>query len=218
MCGRANGRFFFCLVFLFVCFSFSDVQMRQCSWIPKQKGSSPTQFQAHERMVGQWIRWMMNELIIPLIKNHFYVTESAVHKNKVFYFRKPLWKQIVNADLGRNDGVSRIKDMFSPLSDEQARPLLQNSFHLPASQLRLLPKVPFQKKNYVALLRTPKGDWNEIDWKSFASVIDGIGFGEFSASSFVRGVEMGAAAQWEGEFMFCVLVFLFLLCFVLLFM
>ena len=135
--------------------------MNGCVWLQKVKNGGPTQYEAHKQMVGLWIRWLLNEIIICLIRNHFYVTESALHGNKViiiderhqvtqknffcsiqiFYFRKPLWKQIVNADLGKNDGVSRIRDMFTPLSDEQAKPLLRNSFNLPASQLRLLPKV-----------------------------------------------------------------------------
>ncbi len=114
-------------------------KMKPCSWIPP--AHSPSQFTAHQRMVGQWMRWLVGELVVPLVRNHFYVTESAVHRNKVFYYRKPLWKQIVTADLGRNDDVSRIRDMFRPLADEEAKYLLNNSFHLPASQLRLLPKA-----------------------------------------------------------------------------
>ncbi len=112
---------------------------KPCAWIPRAR--APTQFAAHQRMVGQWIRWLVGDLVIPLLRNHFYVTESAVHRNKVFYYRKPLWKQIVAADLGRNDGVARIRDMFRPLADDEAKALLKNAFHLPASQLRLLPKA-----------------------------------------------------------------------------
>lgn len=70
-------------------------RMHSCQWIPKTK--TPTQFRVHKTMVRQWLAWVMNELVIPLIRNHFYVTESGVagHGVRVFYFRKPLWKQMV---------------------------------------------------------------------------------------------------------------------------
>jgi hypothetical protein len=52
-------------------------QMSSCrEWIPKTK--TPTQFRVHKTMVRQWLAWFVNVLVMPLIRNHFYVTESSV--------------------------------------------------------------------------------------------------------------------------------------------
>jgi hypothetical protein len=71
-------------------------RMTASEWIPKTR--TPTQFRVHKTMVRQWLTWLMNVVVIPLIRNHFYVTESAVpgHGVRVFYFRKPLWKQLIS--------------------------------------------------------------------------------------------------------------------------
>ncbi len=67
----------------------------QCQWLPKTR--TPGQFRVHRQMMLQWLTWFMNVLVVPLISNHFYVTESAVqgHGTHVFYFRKPVWKKLV---------------------------------------------------------------------------------------------------------------------------
>ena len=114
-------------------------KMRPCKWIPPTRHDS--QYEAHRQMVVHWLAWMMNSLVIPLLRNHFYITESAVHRNKVFYYRKPLWSRIVTADLGKSDGMSVIKDMYRPMNAEEVLETRANRFNLPESQLRLLPKA-----------------------------------------------------------------------------
>ena len=110
-------------------------KMKPCTWIPRT--AAATQFVAHQKMVRQWLLWMMNELVIPLVRNHFYVTESAVYRNKIFFYRKPLWKQIVDADMAQ-----RVDDgMYRSLSDDEAKNLLRQTGSLPESRLRLLPKA-----------------------------------------------------------------------------
>lgn len=66
-----------------------------CQWLPKTR--TPGQFRVHKQMILQWLTWFMNVLVVPLISNHFYVTESAVqgHGTHVFYFRKPVWKKLI---------------------------------------------------------------------------------------------------------------------------
>jgi hypothetical protein len=42
-------------------------------------------------VLAEIVGFIFNEIIIPVIKYHFYVTERHKEANKIFYFRKPLW-------------------------------------------------------------------------------------------------------------------------------
>ena len=105
-------------------------RMKPCAWIPRTHGvAAANQFVAHQKMVRQWLLWMVNELVIPLIRNHFYVTESTMYRNKIFFYRKPLWKQIVDVDM-----ANRVEDgMYCSLPRQTGS--------LPVPRLRLLPKA-----------------------------------------------------------------------------
>ena len=77
---------------------------------------------------------MFDSLLIPLIRNNFYVTESNTHRYQVFYFRHEIWKRIAEpamADLKA--------DMFEEVRLDEALAVLQ-SRRLGFSQVRLLPK------------------------------------------------------------------------------
>jgi hypothetical protein len=41
----------------------------------------------------RWLLWCLNSYVIPLIRNHFYVTETAEGAQRLSYFRKPYWKR-----------------------------------------------------------------------------------------------------------------------------
>ena len=34
-----------------------------------------------------WVQWLLGQLVLPLIRAHFYCTESEAYKFKVFHFR-----------------------------------------------------------------------------------------------------------------------------------
>lgn len=116
-------------------------RMHSCQWIPKTR--TPTQFRVHRTMVHQWLAWVMNELVIPLIRNHFYVTESGVagHGVRVFYFRKPLWKQLVAragieerlslgpAPTARETVSARLRLVPKSINDAQAMRVIARVMH-----------------------------------------------------------------------------------------
>lgn len=108
-----------------------------CKWLPRNAPAKS------RHMVRLWCRWLMNELVIPLLRNHFYVTESATHRNKVFYYRKPLWRKILAAELGDvpKNREHVLKDMFRSLPSNKWEELLNNRFNLPCARLRLQPKA-----------------------------------------------------------------------------
>jgi hypothetical protein len=42
----------------------------------------------------EFVYWLFDSFIIHLIRTNFYVTETSVHKNRVFYFRHDIWREI----------------------------------------------------------------------------------------------------------------------------
>ena len=42
----------------------------------------------------EFIYWLFDSLLIHLLRSNFYITETAVHRNKVFYFRHDVWNAI----------------------------------------------------------------------------------------------------------------------------
>ncbi len=83
-------------------------QTGRCKWLPRAANVKRV------NMVRSWLRWLVVEVMMPLVRNHFYVTESS--RNLMFYFRKPVWRKIVK--------TIDMNDMYQVQSDNtQAPPL-----------------------------------------------------------------------------------------------
>ncbi len=100
-----------------------------CVWLPHHKTAAIQR----RRMVRAWLHWLVADVMIPLVRNHFYVTESALYRNKLFYFRKPLWRKIAK--------TVQLGDMYRPVDEVEAQELLGNRFGLPCARLRFVPKA-----------------------------------------------------------------------------
>jgi telomerase reverse transcriptase len=82
----------------------------------------------------EFLYYVFDSLLIPLIRSNFYVTESNTHRSQVFYFRHDVWRLIAEPSL------SILKeDMFEEIKLNEAKRIL-DSRRLGFSQLRLLPK------------------------------------------------------------------------------
>ncbi|PGH27913.1 hypothetical protein AJ80_00463 [Polytolypa hystricis UAMH7299] len=82
----------------------------------------------------EFIYYIFDSLLMPLIRSNFYVTESGVHRNRMFYFRHDIWRKLAEPSM------SRIKEsMFEEVHKENAEKILA-SRTLGFSLLRLLPK------------------------------------------------------------------------------
>lgn len=93
-------------------------------------------FQKRSEIFHELVYYIFDSILIPLIRSNFYVTESNVHRNRLFYFRHDVWRKVseptltelktsVFEELGSNDNAKRILNQRS----------------LGFSQLRLLPKT-----------------------------------------------------------------------------
>lgn len=82
----------------------------------------------------EFLYYVFDSILIPLIRSNFHVTESNHHKNRIFYFRHDVWKALTEP------AMTRIKNtMLEEVPLVRARQLL-DARALGFSQIRLLPK------------------------------------------------------------------------------
>ncbi|KAF5865472.1 hypothetical protein ETB97_003730 [Aspergillus alliaceus] len=91
----------------------------------------------HKRteILHEFIYYIFDSILIPLIRANFYVTESQTHRNRLFYFRHDVWRRLTEqpmADLKLST--------FEELKSDKAERML-NRRSLPYGTLRLLPKT-----------------------------------------------------------------------------
>ena len=87
----------------------------------------------HE-ILHEFLYYVFDSLLIPLIRSNFYVTESNTHRYEVFYFRHDVWKLVAEPEMAELK-----KTMFEEVRFADAQRLL-SSRRLGLGQIRLLPK------------------------------------------------------------------------------
>ena len=98
------------------------------------KPMAQTDFLKCSELLAELMYWIFDSLLIPLIRCNFYVTESATHRNRVFYFRHDAWQRMANP--AREDLKTR---MLAPMEHARANEVLEGRT-LGYSQVRLMPK------------------------------------------------------------------------------
>ena len=83
--------------------------MNDCQWLATAgrgqgavQGSSPKgkskataeEHQLRTRLIRRWLLWLFDTVVGPTIRAHFYVTETGIQRNRVFYYRKPMWRRL----------------------------------------------------------------------------------------------------------------------------
>ena len=85
-------------------------------------------------LYAEFIYWLFDSLVIPLLRTTFYATESAAFRNRVLYFRQDDWAAMSRPVL------DKLKtDLFEPLTRAEALNVM-SSRRLGYSHIRLLPK------------------------------------------------------------------------------
>ena len=96
--------------------------------------TSLTDIQKRKELFYEFLYFVFDSLLIPLIRSNFYVTESNHQKYRLFFFRHDVWRYIAEPAMG-----SLKTKMFEEVSNDDARQIL-GSRTLGFSQVRLLPK------------------------------------------------------------------------------
>lgn len=95
---------------------------------------SKSDFEKRKEVFLEFIYWLVDSFIIPLISSNFHVTESNVHRHRLFYFRHDVWRML------SEPAVTTLKlKMFEETSLENTTRLL-SARQLGFSKIRLLPK------------------------------------------------------------------------------
>ena len=82
----------------------------------------------------EFLYYLFDSFVMPLVRSNFHVTESNAHKNRLFYFRHDVWRMLAEPTL-----ASFKLSTYEELSVERARRILGGRL-LGFSQIRLLPK------------------------------------------------------------------------------
>lgn len=91
------------------------------------------------RRLSDWLYFLFSKLVIPLLRTHFYITESEPHKQKVFYYRKPAWRQLAALSVRQLAGPG---GPYRQVAAGEAEALLAKAGRsFGPAELRLLPKA-----------------------------------------------------------------------------
>ena len=114
-------------------------QITSLAWLqlPGQAGTTklaPSDFRKRNEIFQEFVHWVFDSFLIPLIRTNFYVTESNAHRNRLFYFRHDVWRMLTEPSL-----TTLKLQMFEEVPNERANRILAVR-PLGFSKVRLLPK------------------------------------------------------------------------------
>lgn len=115
------------------------MQIACVAWLqlPGQNGSAnmaKSDFEKRKELFLEFIYWLFDSFLMPLVRSNFHVTESNVHRNRLFYFRHDVWRMLTEPSL-----TTLKASMFEYMPTERTVRLLSMR-PLGFSKIRLLPK------------------------------------------------------------------------------
>lgn len=114
------------------------MKISEMDWLgpPASKGMklSLSDFNKRCEIFHEFMYYVFDSLLIPLIRANFHVTESQIHGNRLFFFRHDVWRTIAEPAL-----ASLKFTMFEEVKLDRAERILERRA-LGFSQVRLRPK------------------------------------------------------------------------------
>ncbi|GAX76318.1 hypothetical protein CEUSTIGMA_g3764.t1 [Chlamydomonas eustigma] len=105
------------------------------TWLGHDENIPRSLHVANAKKLLQFMSWLFKDVIIPVIRSTFYVTETEPYKQQVFYFRQPVWAKLQKKAL-----QELITERFISLSNKATLACLQKR-NLGTAMVRLLPKL-----------------------------------------------------------------------------
>ncbi|GKZ38872.1 hypothetical protein AbraIFM66950_011420 [Aspergillus brasiliensis] len=106
---------------------------------PVQHKLSRSDFEKRTELLHEFIYYIFDSILIPLIRANFYVTESQSHRNRLFYFRHDVWRQLTEGPMGELKTT-----VFEELEPAIAQRVVEKRLRksgMGYGSLRLLPKL-----------------------------------------------------------------------------
>ena len=101
---------------------------------PSRPKLSQSDFNKRQEIFHEFLYYLFDSILIPLIRANFHVTESNIHRYRLFFFRHDVWRSFAEP------AIASLKlTMFEEIKLDQAQKILE-SRTLGFSQVRLLPK------------------------------------------------------------------------------
>ena len=93
---------------------------------------SQTDINKRTEILNEFLYYVFDSLLIPLIRSNFYVTESSVYRSRLFFFRHDVWR------CAAEPAMAALK--AGMLEEVKPAEMARLTHHLGPGQIRLLPK------------------------------------------------------------------------------
>ncbi|KAH9860521.1 hypothetical protein J1614_011852 [Plenodomus biglobosus] len=115
------------------------LQITTLDWLYSSAGDkvhklATSDFEKRKEIFFEFVYWLFDSFLIPLIRSNFHVTESNAHRHRLFYFRHDVWRMLTEPAL-----LTLKSQMFEEMPMETTEKLL-SARQLGFSKIRLLPK------------------------------------------------------------------------------
>ncbi|KAL0939367.1 telomerase reverse transcriptase [Colletotrichum truncatum] len=96
--------------------------------------TSQTDMKKRLEILNEFLYYVFDSILIPLLRSNFYITESSSHRYRIFYFRHDVWRYVAEP------AMATLKaNMFEEVKINEVNRIL-GSRRLGFSRIRLLPK------------------------------------------------------------------------------
>ncbi|XP_053571738.1 telomerase reverse transcriptase [Bombina bombina] len=116
------------------------MRVEDCVWVRLLKRNHFVPASEHllrEEILGKFIYWLMDTYVIQLLKSFFYITETTFQKNRLFFYRKSVWKKIHKIGLRKHFEKVKLRLM----SSKEIENVKQQKNVSLVSRLRFIPKM-----------------------------------------------------------------------------
>lgn len=115
------------------------MKIRDLEWLTPpglaKQSCSQSDLKKRTEIFHEFLYYLFDSILMPLIRSNFYVTESSVHRNRLFFFRHDVWRYVAEPAM-----AALREAMFEEVRLDDALRIL-DSRRLGFAQVRLLPKL-----------------------------------------------------------------------------
>ncbi|KAM5157302.1 telomerase reverse transcriptase isoform 2-T2 [Mantella aurantiaca] len=159
------------------------MKVKDCSWLRLMKNCHFVPASEHllqEKILAELLYWLMDTYIIQLLKAFFYITETMFQKNKLFFYKKCIWRKLEAIGIWKH--LTNVK--LCLLSPDEIESMQKKNSSL-VSTLRFIPKKNGLRpiaKIYSTLEMQPRKEIVQKKIRHFNSQVKNI----FSVLNFER--------------------------------